>query len=187
MRGSVKGDQSATLHTPRLSLRPVRKADRGDLIALERDAEVMRFINGGRPTPEDGLDPKADFLMPRGGEPGIWTAVGVASRTFIGWFSLTPHSEAVAQLGYRLCRSAWGQGFASEGARALVRKGFVEMQLNRIVATTMAANHASRRVMEKAGLTYVRTVYFDWPDPLADSHLGDVEYEITRADWQRVT
>jgi len=181
----MTSDTSAVFHTPRLMLRPVRITDRSDLIALEGDPEVMRFINGGRPSPESGLDPEADFLMPRGGEPGIWTAIESVTQVFIGWFSLRVHGEAVAQLGYRLCRSAWGRGFASEGARALVRKGFVEMQLNRIVATTMAVNYSSRRVMEKAGLTYVRTVYCDWPDPLPDSHLGDVEYELTRDVWQQ--
>ncbi len=178
------GDRSAVLHTPRLSLRPVRESDRGDLIALERDRDVMRFINGGRPTPEDGFDPEAGFLMLRGGEPGVWTAVERVGRAFVGWFSLRPRGEGVADLGYRLCRAAWGRGFASEGARALVQKGLAELHLDRIVATTMAVNHASRRVMEKAGLTYVRTVHFDWPDPLPDSHLGDVEYELTRDVWR---
>jgi RimJ/RimL family protein N-acetyltransferase len=178
-------DPSQAFRTPRLSLRLVREDDRGDLIALERDPEVMRFLNGGRPTPEDGLDPQADFLMPRGGEPGIWAAFEIVTDAFVGWFSLRPRGEHVAELGYRLRRSAWGRGFGSEGARALVQKGFAEMHLDRIFATTMAVNHASRRVMEKAGLTYVRTVYRDWPDALPDSQLGEVEYELTRAVWQR--
>jgi RimJ/RimL family protein N-acetyltransferase len=52
-----------------------------------------------------------------------------------------------------------------------------------IVATTMAVNTGSRRVLEKAGLRYARTVHLDWPDPLDGSEHGDVEYRLPRADW----
>ena len=179
----VAAEAFSPFRTARLSLRPAAPGDRDELIALERDREVMRFISGGRPTPEDGRDPAAGFLMPRGGEPGVWAAIETATAAFVGWFSLRPRDGEVAELGYRLCRGAWGRGFGSEGARALVRKGFAEMHFDRIVAVTMAVNHASRRVMEKAGLTYVRTVHVDWPDPLPGSHLGDVEYAVTRGVW----
>ena len=101
----------------------------------------------------------------------------------LGWFSLRRVREGVAELGYRLRRDAWGKGFASEGARALVARGFAEMGLERIVATAMTVHGASRRVLEKAGLAYARTVYPDWPDAFPGSELGDVEYEITRDEW----
>jgi RimJ/RimL family protein N-acetyltransferase len=173
----------SVISTARLMLRPAEKTDRDDLIALERDAEVMRFLNGGRPTPDDGLDPDLGFLTPRGGEPGVLTAIEKEPALFAGWFSLQPSGEGTAELGYRLRRSVWGRGYGSEGARALVEWGFQEAGLNTIVATTMAVNHASRRVMEKAGLRYVRTVHMDWPHPLAGSEMGDVEYEIAREAW----
>jgi RimJ/RimL family protein N-acetyltransferase len=172
------------IRTARLILRPASKSDRDDLSALERDPEVMRFINGGRPTPDDGVDADAGFLTPRGGEPGIWTAMEREPANFAVWFSLRPRGEDVAELGYRLRRAAWGRGFGSEGARALVEWGFQEAGLNAIVATTMAVNHASRRVMEKAGLRYARTVHLSWAEPLPGSEMGDVEYEIAREDWR---
>jgi RimJ/RimL family protein N-acetyltransferase len=56
--------------------------------------------------------------------------------------------------GYRLRRSAWGKGHATEGSRALIREGFAELGVRRVVAETMAVNAASRRVMEKAGLAH---------------------------------
>jgi RimJ/RimL family protein N-acetyltransferase len=90
----------------------------------------------------------------------------------------------LAAPGYRLRRDAWGQGFASEGVSALAAKGFAHMRLARIVATTMAVNRASRRVLEKTGLTPVRTVYPHWRDPLPGSEFGEVEYEITRDEWE---
>jgi len=53
-----------------------------------------------------------------------------------------------------------------------------------VVATTMTDNRASRRVLEKAGLVYARTVYLDWPDPLPGNEHGDVEYRLRRAGWE---
>jgi hypothetical protein len=102
----------------------------------------------------------------------------------VGWFSLRVVREGVGELGFRLRRDAWGRGLASEGASALVDGGFAYMGFDGIVATTMAVNRASRRVMEKIGLTHVRTVYPLWRDPLPGSELGEVEYEITREEWE---
>lgn len=174
---------TASFETTRLFLSPVRPADRENLLALERDPEVMRFLGGVGPAREDGADDGAGYLMPRGREDDVWAAVERSSGAFVGWFSLRRVREGVAELGYRLRRDAWGRGYASEGARALIARGFAEMGFERIVATTMALNAASRRVMEKAGLVYVRTVHKPWPDPLPGSELGDVEYELTRDGW----
>ncbi len=88
-------------------------------------------------------------------------------------------------LGYRLRRSAWGKGHATEGSRALIRKGFAELGVRRVVAETMAVNAASRRVMEKAGLTYVRTFHKEWPWRIEGDEHGEVEYALTKADWDR--
>jgi hypothetical protein len=63
----------ASFETVRLSLSLVRETDRGNLVALERDRGVMRFLNGGRPATED-VDAGASFLMPRGGEDDVWAA-----------------------------------------------------------------------------------------------------------------
>lgn len=175
---------SIEFETTRMLLRPVAPGDRDDLFALEQDPDVMRFLNGGKPTPADGIDPAADFLMPRGGEAGIWTAVEKSSGAFVGWFSLYDSGTGVAELGYRLKRTMWGRGYGTEGARTLVGFGFSQLGLARIVANTMAVNAASRRVMENAGLAYVRTSYVDWPDPLPGAEHGDVEYAITRESWE---
>jgi RimJ/RimL family protein N-acetyltransferase len=174
----------ASFETARLSLSLVREEDRENLIALERDPEVMRFLNGGRATPDDGAEGGAGFLTPRGGENGVWAAVERRSGAFVGWFSLRRVHEGVGELGYRLRRDAWGRGLASEGASALVAKGFADVGLDRIVATTMAVNRASRRVLEKTGLIHMRTVYPRWHDPLPGSEFGEAEYEITRDEWE---
>jgi RimJ/RimL family protein N-acetyltransferase len=171
---------TASFRTARLSLRLVRQTDREHLVALECDPEVMRFLSGGRPISDERTDEAAGFLTPRGGEGDVWTAAETLSGAFVGWFSLRRVREGMAELGYRLRRDAWGRAYASEGARGLVARGFAEMGLGSIVARTMAVNHASRRVLEKAGFAHVRTVYPQWRDPIPGSEAGDVEYEITR-------
>ena len=87
------------------------------------------------------------------------------------------------ELGYRLVRSSWGKGYATEGSRALVRKAFEELGASRVYATTMVVNPASSRVMEKAGLRFVRVFQADWPDRIEGEEHGDVEFGITREDW----
>ena len=67
----------------------------------------------------------------------------------------------------------------------MIRKGFTELGVRRVFAETMAVNLASRRVMEKSGLEYVRTFHQDWPDPIAGTEHGEVEYALTRAAWER--
>lgn len=173
------------LQTEQLTLRPCRPDDRADFIALERDPEVMRFLNGGRPVDRAKSDPKATFLMPDGTEPHLWTARRTASGGFVGWFCLWRDSESEAELGYRLRRIEWGQGLATEGASALVDWGFRGAGYDKVVATTMTVNRASRRVLEKMGFTYARTVAVDWPEPFPGSEQGEVWYELARSDWNR--
>lgn len=171
------------IETQRLLLRPSTDADRADLHALEQDPDVMRYLNGGLPTPLDVDGESEAFLMPRGGEPGIWIAIERASDAFLGWFCLYEEGDGSAELGYRLLRACWGQGYASEGAAALVDFGFRDRGCCRIVANTMAVNLASRRIMEKIGLKHIRTTHAAWADPLPGADQGDVEYQILRDDW----
>src|SRR5205085_9504931 len=73
----------------------------------------------------------------------------------------------------------------AEGARALIRKGFTELGVQRVVAETMAVNLASRRVMEKVGLRLVRTLHQPWLDPIAGAEYGDVEYALSKVEWEQ--
>jgi RimJ/RimL family protein N-acetyltransferase len=70
-------------------------------------------------------------------------------------------------------------------ARPDPRKGFTELGVRRVVAQTMAVNVASRRVMEKAGLTYVRTFREEWTGPIEGAEHGEVEYALTKAAWDQ--
>lgn len=69
----------------------------------------------------------------------------------------------------------------------MVHKAFTELGVQRVVATTMTVNAASRRVLEKAGLTLVRIFFEQWPEPIEGGEHGDVEYAVTREVWQRAS
>ncbi|MEU6389686.1 GNAT family N-acetyltransferase [Streptomyces sp. NPDC046939] len=182
----------AFLETDRLALRPFTTADADHLLALDNDPEVMRFINGGRPTSREAILtrtlPRLLHDHPCLGTRGYWAAEEKATGTFLGWFEFRPldeHSPAVVELGYRLNRASWGRGHATEGARALIDKGFTELGVERVTANTMAVNVRSRRVMEKAGLTFLRHFTGDWPEKIAGSEQGEVEYVLDRREWER--
>ena len=93
----------------------------------------MHFITGGRATPRDEIenDVLPAFLgyYERGAGYGFWAAIEKSTRGFLGWFHFRPADGAPdeAELGYRLRRAAWGKGYATEGSRALIRKGFAEL------------------------------------------------------------
>jgi RimJ/RimL family protein N-acetyltransferase len=180
------------LETDRLVLRQFTAADAENLVELDSDADVMRFINGGRARPRDeivtGVLPRFLSYYERFAGYGFWAAIEKSSGDFLGWFHFRPPAggaDGDVELGYRLRRSAWGLGYAAEGSRALVRTGFTELGVQRVVAETLAVHGASRRVMEKAGLSLARSFSRPWPDPVAGDEHEVVQYALTRADWER--
>jgi RimJ/RimL family protein N-acetyltransferase len=173
------------LETERLVLRRLAPADVASLFSLHNDAEVMRFLDGGKGVSyrEVELEYRERFV-----KKGYWAAVETATNDFVGWFGFHPgegRGPHEFELGYRLGRAHWGRGYATEGSRALIRKGFIELGVRRVFAETMAINFASRRVMEKSGLEHVRTFHVSWSDPIAGAEHGEVEYALTRPAWER--
>ncbi len=189
--GGTTGLPGVLLETPRLVLRRFTMDDVELVVELDSDPEVMRYISGGVPTPPEEV--QTDILpawigyYARYERLGFWAAHEKSSGAFIGWFHFRPppgHAPDDVELGYRLRRSAWGKGYATEGSRALIARGFTELGVSRVFASTMAVNLASRRVMEKAGLTFVGIVHNDWPNRIPGDEQGDVEYALTREQWQ---
>ncbi len=191
----------ATLETERLILRPLTMADVDHLVALDRDPEVMRYLSGGVATPRELIEwtilPRFLQAFERGDGSGVWAAIDRATGAFLGWFSFQSDDKHPGgySLGYRLCRAAWGQGYATEGARALIHRGFIELGARRVTATTYQDNLRSRRVMERLGMRLARSYRLTPADLSAASATfassgeawdgDDVEYEIVRADWER--
>lgn len=170
------------LESPRLILRRFTAADVDRLYDLDSDPEVTRY------TPAQGKPPDyeqiRDQVLPHilsyySLYPGygFWAAVERSSGKFIGWFHFRPDRQEVdaIELGYRLQRSAWGQGYATEGSRALLLRGFTQLGTPRVVATAMAANLGSIRVMEKVGLKFEEQFI----------HLGTQAEAVKYGLWRR--
>ncbi len=175
-----------------MTLRHFTVQDVEDLTALHGDPAVMRHIDDGRPVPREIVESRTlpQILreyreLPAGH--GYFAARERTSGAFLGGFSLRPAGsvglDGGTEIGYRLLPAVWGRGYGTEGARALVAKAFTDLGADRVVATTMTVNTASRRVMEKAGLTLVRTFFEQWPQYIEGAEHGDVEYAITRRAW----
>ena len=119
---------------------------------------------------------------------GYWAAEDRATDDFVGWFELRPmvtDPVASVELGYRLRRSRPGvAGWPPRARGPWSTPCFAGTDTDEVVATTMAVNTGSRRVMEKVGLTWRRTYTEDAPGPLPGAEHGEVEYALTRADWR---
>ena len=129
------------LETDRLILRQLTPDDLDDIEALDADPAVMRYINGGRPTPREEL--RTDYLpfwlayYERGDAWGFWAAIDRETGEFLGWFHLRPletDPPDEPELGYRLKRSAWGRGLATEGSLALIDVAFERHGARRVHA-----------------------------------------------------
>lgn len=151
------------LQTLRVVLRRMVESDAADIFELDCDPEVIRFLHHDPPTSvqEVRTGSLARFMgfYDRYDDLGFWAAVDKPSGEFIGWFHLRPFNDRtdVLNLGYRLKRSHWGRGLATEVSAALLKKAFDELGAKQIVAKALAANAASIRVMQKLGMRYVES------------------------------
>jgi RimJ/RimL family protein N-acetyltransferase len=176
------------LETDRLTLRRFTEEDADNLFELNGDPAVMRFLTGGTPTPREEIrDRVIPFFLSyyeRFDRLGYWAVEAKPTGEFLGWFHFRPADNGDIELGYRLRQPAWNKGYATEGSRALIRTGFTDLAVERVTAHTMTVNVASRRVMEKSGLTLVRTFYPESHDAIEGAGRGEVEYALTKADWE---
>ena len=140
----------------RLDFREFVPEDFGDLSRLGRDPRVMRYIGSGKPLTHEGAITVLSRILGYQAlypELGYWYASRRDTGAFIGWFSLKYAGKSPdIEVGYWLLPDAWGQGFATEGAQAMVDYGFDDLGLHRIIGVTHRDNKASQRVLMKAGL-----------------------------------
>ncbi|MEW5847527.1 MAG: GNAT family N-acetyltransferase [Myxococcota bacterium] len=143
------------LRTPRLLLRPHRPDDAPFMVELNADPEVVRYTGDtafGRLAEAEEV---IALLMRQYAERrmGRFMVVERESGQRLGFCGLKLLPDGEVDLGYRLLRSAWGQGLATEASRACLDYGFGELELRRIVADVMPQNSASLRVVAKLGFT----------------------------------
>jgi RimJ/RimL family protein N-acetyltransferase len=142
--------------TERLSLRPRSMADIDDMAAMDADPEVMRYVGAV----EDPVRHRAELLTWIDDEDDVsglggWSVFRQeAPDRFLGWIILYPLPgwEPDVELGWRFVRAAWGQGYATEAAAAVLRHAFEDTGLDRVVAVLDPANVRSRRVCEKLAM-----------------------------------
>jgi len=177
----------ADLVTPRLRLRRWRPDDLEPFAALNADPEVMEHFPSmlSREETAAAVSRVEKHFEDRGY--GFWAVEAPGQAPFIGFIGLlVPAFEAsftpCVEIGWRLARSWWGKGLATEGARAALAYGFERLGLDEIVSFTVPSNVRSRRVMEKLGMRYSE----DFAHPRIDSKhplCRHVLYRLSRAEW----
>ena len=172
------------LTTERLALRRFTPADLDWLAELYSDRDVTRYLGGvkDRAKAEELLNTRILQYYDEHPGLGIWMTVERATGACLG-FHLLNHirGESIVQIGFTLAKSAWGKGFGTEMASAVLRYGFVDLRLPRIAGMASLQNHASQRVLLKIGLERRGERAFPHPDYASEGAMAWFEREA--AAW----
>ena len=184
--------QRIEFHTDRLAFLAWQDRHRAPFAAMNVDADVMRYFPA--PISPEQSDASIDHWLQQFADKGWsnWAVELRESGEFIGFIGLSvpkrqlPFSPCV-EIGWRLKRTAWGQGYATEGARQCLRVGFAQLGLEEVVSFTTLANRPSIKVMERIGMT---NSHADFEHPaVPEGHPLRLHclYRISRAQWAGVT
>jgi [ribosomal protein S5]-alanine N-acetyltransferase len=172
------------LTTERLALRRLTDRDLAWLVALHGNAEVMRHLGGAQSPSAVQAFMKTrvlDYYAERPGL-GIWMTLDRSTGLPVGLHLLnTIQGESLVQVGFILLRHAWGMGYATEMAVALLRHGFVDLELPMITGMAAPENVASQRVLEKIGLR--RHGERSFPHPAYASAGPQAWFEREASEW----
>lgn len=166
------------LETERLLMRPFLMEDAPYLFELNSDPEVMQYtgdvyFNSLEETREliSSYDQFEKYKL------GRFSTIRKSDDAYLGWCELKLGEDNLIDLGYRFMKKYWGFGYATESSRASLKYGFVDLEIEEIVARAMPENSASINVMKKLGMSY-RGQYYD-EDILVDL------YFLKREDYIR--
>lgn len=143
------------LQTERLELRRMTQDDFEWIVAFYAEDEVARYLGGVKTRDEVAEMFKARILDYYDANPGlgVWMTVERATGDRVGFHLINNiQGETIIQIGYGLLKSAWGKGYATEMAFALMRYAFVDLKLPTMAGIVSLPNIASQRVLEKIGL-----------------------------------
>ena len=181
-RESEKSDAAYSpveLETARLRLRMFAPEDAAELSLITSDPEVMEYIGDGVPLSEDATTMNLASIIETFKKRGFgrWALVHKDLNKLIGYCGLSHNNAQVGvEVAYLLAKPYWGQGLATEAARACLRYGFEVLRLDAIGGVTRPANDKSRRVLERLGMKYVcHAVYHGY---------DCVHYSISRSDFR---
>jgi RimJ/RimL family protein N-acetyltransferase len=178
------------LYTRQLILREWREADRQPFAEMSADAEVMRYLmpHATRADSDAWIDRQRQHQAARGF--CFWAVELAASAEFVGSVGLyrvpyQAHFTPAVEVGWRLARRYWGQGYATEAAEAALQYGFEALRLPEIVANTAVANASSQRVMQRLGMSRDPADDFDHPRvPEAHPLRRQVLYRLPADRWR---
>lgn len=152
-----------TFYTTRLHLRTLQPDDKAFLVELDCSADVMKFIHSGPLRPEEAVKyAEAEIeLSQYRWHLGRWIVELRESGTRLGWVELSKfrgvfdleeewHGDDI-NLGFEFGKAYWGQGYASESARAVLAHAFGTLKLRRVVAYAHKDNDRSTRLLERLG------------------------------------
>jgi RimJ/RimL family protein N-acetyltransferase len=144
------------VQTARLELRPIAEGDVDALAEVDNQPEIRAAIDPfGEHVPEDPAALR-EYERRLVGHSGFLAAIELETGALVGCFQFQEHDERPAEreLGYRLHPAAWGRGYATEGAAALVRDAFARPGIERVYAHSLLDNPGSIAVMQKIGMAY---------------------------------
>lgn len=155
--------------TPRLILRELLDTDDLGMFELDSNPEVLKYLYT---EPQTQIEQSRDviaFIRKQYEENGIgrWAVIEKQSGNFIGWAGLKLVKQTINNrtnyydVGYRLIPRYWGKGYATEACKASINYGFNNLKLNLICATASVHNLASRKVLEKTGLTFIEEFLYE--------------------------
>ena len=178
------------IETDRLFLRQWREADREPFAALNADPRVMEYFAKLRSREEsDALVSKESAQIQQHGW-GLWAASLKQTDEFIGFIGLAdadfaPNLTHAVEIGWRLAFTYWGNGYATEGARAALKYGFEMLRREEVVACTAVHNRRSRAVAERLGMQYHPEDDFDHPRvPEGHPLRRHVLYRLSADKWR---
>ena len=152
------------LQTPRLILRQFTLDDAGLLLALNSNPEVLKYLHESLLTTEDqAMHVLQNIILPQyKNNLGRWDIHLKNTNEFIGWCGLKYRTELnEIDLGYRLMKQFWGNGYAFEAAKHTVDYGFNQLHLKTIVGRAHIENAGSLRILEKVGLQFIKEEVVD--------------------------
>jgi len=161
----------------RLRYKLMDESDADLLFELDQDPAVMKYLTQGKPSSRTHIN---NVLLPRMQQYrnpnkgwGLWQVSHVESESFIGWILARPmnffsdnRNEADIELGWRFMQRSWGQGYATEAAKAVMMALHRQVGYHKFTALAVPANKGSIRIMEKIGMSYQKTAVHK--DPLGD-------------------
>lgn len=167
--------------TDRFWLRKITENDVQNMFDLDSDSEVHKFLGNNPVKSKEESEKIIQHILNQYQTNGIGrlAIIDKITKNFIGWSGLKREEKVrdfkYYDLGYRLKKKYWGKGIATETAKASLKYGFEELNLNKIGAGAEAVHNASIKVLTKVGFNFVET--FEYDNVLCNF------YELTKVKW----